>query len=117
MSSVLAPPPAIVAHTQALLPGAYREFLLRAVFAAMGGGRVRPTSWWRDPSRNREVGGHIDSQHQIGLALDLVADDPERVLDEAHALGIVGVDEGTHVHLQLLPPGMARQLGLLSIFT
>jgi len=47
-----------------------------------------------------------DSQHLLGLAADLVTDFPEAVAQRLDAVGLVAVDEGTHVHVQLLPPGL-----------
>jgi len=61
------------------------------------------TSWIRSKSRNAAVGGAANSRHLLGLAVDVVLDDPgARVFFESHAktLGLQVIDEGDHLHVQ-----------------
>lgn len=63
---------------------------------------ARVTSWWRNPQRNREVGGHPRSRHLLGLAFDAVL--PRGLigdyLADVRTVGLRGLDEGDHVHVQ-----------------
>ncbi len=66
------------------------------------------TSWYRSPARNLQVGGEPRSQHLLAFAADfgnLQAGERQRLVDLARHLGMVGVDEGDHVHLQMFPRG------------
>lgn len=68
---------------------------------------VRVTSWYRDPSRNRSAGGSEWSLHQLGLALDLALarGDYGIVKKAMQNAGLIAIDEGDHLHVQL---GSAR---------
>ena len=96
-----------------------RPQLLEFIFALLRL-RVPPSisvsSWWRSPQVNRAVGGLQDSQHLLGLALDLVvADrDVDELVNALADVGLVAVVEPTHVHTQLLRAGEARSLGLFT---
>jgi len=72
------------------------------------------TSWFRTPEVNRVSEGDPESQHLFGLAWDI--DTPRtlrgQVLDAARALGLVAVDERTHVHVQLFPRGALARAGV-----
>lgn len=62
------------------------------------------TSWIRTPSRNRFVGGHPQSQHLTGTAVDLVLDDTrktDQLIHAAQRLGMTPINEGDHIHIQL----------------
>lgn len=62
------------------------------------------TSWLRTPARNKQVGGHPQSQHLIGTAIDLVCDqedDKQPLMEAARKLGLIAFDEGDHIHIQL----------------
>ena len=65
-------------------------------------------SWWRGIAHNRSVGGHPYSQHLLGTAADFVPargwTNPELVA-AARRAGLIAIDEGDHVHLQLHPAG------------
>lgn len=70
------------------------------------GGRI--TSVDRTPQHNADVGGVSNSQHialpgEHGTAMDVVFPANQRgpALAEAHSRGWMGLDEGTHVHVQL----------------
>jgi len=66
------------------------------------------TSWFRTPKRNEKVGGHIMSQHQLGLAVDLVPDEDNsegywnEIEIDCERLGLVAVVKRTHIHVQAL---------------
>jgi hypothetical protein len=61
------------------------------------------TSWLRTPKRNTAVGGAATSWHLLGLAMDLVPDDPatrEQLIRAAKTLGLQVADEGDHIHIE-----------------
>lgn len=70
------------------------------------------TSWWRDHYTNITVGGHPDSQHRVGTALDLAPPDP-RLVQAMQMAGFEAVLEPTHVHVQAFPAGLLRRVGFL----
>ena len=104
-----APPAAVVT---AALPQ-LRSFVLRLVNVAAPPG-LQVTSWWRDRATNAAVGGHPESQHLFALALDLVAPDQRQLARQLRRVGLVAVEEGTHVHAQALPAGSLRRLGFFA---
>ncbi len=60
------------------------------------------TSWIRSPSRNKLVGGAVNSKHLIGLAIDIVLDNPAdnfAFIQTAQSMGLWTLDEGDHVHV------------------
>jgi uncharacterized protein YcbK (DUF882 family) len=59
------------------------------------------TSWWRSPWHNREVGGVANSLHMIGLAWDIAPASPENYR-RLRAMGLKVIDEGDHLHAQLM---------------
>lgn len=64
------------------------------------------TSWWRTRSRNRDVGGHVDSLHLIGLAIDIVLDSETDRAHFLHFVKRVGLkyieyDNSNHIHIQI----------------
>lgn len=83
--------------------------LLLGELPRVGGAGVRISSWYRDRARNAACGGHPRSQHLIGWAIDLV---PPRSVNQAalRALGLTVVDEGDHVHVQIVRSGVADAL-------
>jgi len=101
-----------------------REFVTRVQRIPVDG---RITSWWRTPAKNASVGGAINSQHLIGLAVDVVpvgapfSDEwAARVVTEAKQRGLIAGIEGDHVHLQRYAArdvapfiAAAREAGLL----
>ena len=61
------------------------------------------TSWIRSRKRNADVGGVADSRHLLGLAVDVVLDDPgtrEHFTKMATQLKLEVIDEGNHLHVQ-----------------
>ena len=95
---------ATLAHLQ-------RDFRRRFSTAGAGfGGRV--TSYIRSVEHNRRVGGHPRSQHLYGLAADIVPLVSERssLKRAMRAQGLVVIDEGDHVHVQLLRAGQLEHL-------
>ena len=61
------------------------------------------TSWIRSPKRNKAVGGAAHSMHLVGLAVDIVLDDPKQNYDCIQMATRIGglwmVDEGDHIHM------------------
>lgn len=68
------------------------------------------TSYYRDPATNRQVGGARLSQHLVAVAGDFAGPPAERqhLAQHARQAGLIAVDEGTHLHLQLFPAGTLR---------
>ena len=78
---------------------------------------LRVTSWHRTKAVNRACGGHPESQHLVGAAIDVV---PSRgkwaeVETAFRAEGFVVVRESDHIHVQAWPAGTLRTSGLLGI--
>lgn len=67
---------------------------------------ARPTSLFRDPEHNRQVGGVANSQHTAGTAGDFQIPPQQRAafIAQAKQMGYEAIDEGDHVHVEL-PPG------------
>lgn len=69
------------------------------------------SSWVRTAKRNASVGGSIYSQHLLGLAVDLVPDEPAKIPDimrDARRLDLVPIDEWEHkkhIHVQAMKAG------------
>ncbi len=119
-----APPPRhIVAFFERIIPGFWGRWLSAATWAlreidADIGGETIITSWYRSPSQNRQVEGDPDSQHLVGLALDVVPGKPSLALaiQEADArfaeAGFFPVPAQTHLHIQTFPAGLLRSAGV-----
>jgi len=79
--------------------------LVRGVIRAdQEGARFRITSWYRDPRNNERVGGNRASQHLVGLAFDL-APAGRRLTEILRSAGLIVVNEGDHLHVQVWPAG------------
>lgn len=89
------------------------EFLRRLGRIPVGPSLVA-TSWYRDHAANVRAKGAPDSQHLLAIALDVDGDELElaRFRRDAGVVGLVAVDSGSHTHVQLLPAGTARRIGL-----
>lgn len=111
--SVDAPPLYVVHTVEAWAPGFWDAFV-RAVWQGYGvwGRHMTVTSWWRSQEGNARKGGHPDSQHLIGAALDLVPADPALAAAMGSA-GFLSLTEWDHVHIQAWPAGLVRRVGLL----
>lgn len=112
------PPRAIVEAVDTKVPGIYSWFVYN-VESAVGDAPATLTSWYRNPQQNAEVGGHPESQHLVGLAADLVVArggpwSPEEVAARLRFLGLTVSAQPTHLHVQALPPGGLRRLGLVT---
>lgn len=110
-----APPLSVLWQVHDRVPGIWTDFVNRVVDSAAAvqpGDGLVITSWWRDPGTNRRVGGHPESQHLAGLALDVSGPGWQRFGQRARANFTV-VEYATHVHLQYWGPGVLRDTGLL----
>jgi len=113
------PPDQLVYSVDRLAPGIYGAFF-GALGEAHSGIRVTPTNYYRNKQQNERVGGAQGSQHQLGLAFDLVYPSyAERMeaITRMRRTGLVVIDEGDHVHVQAWPAPIAlralRSLGIL----
>ena len=81
-------------------------FLLHVhTIAGAFGGSV--TSWLRSTKHNAAVGGKLGSLHLVGLAVDLIFDDPAQKAHAAHYFARAGlwtINEGDHLHVQAWAP-------------
>ena len=62
------------------------------------------TSWIRSRSRNHKVGGHADSYHLAGLAIDVVLDnenDTDAFMARAKKLGYKPLKSKGCIHIQV----------------
>ena len=109
-----------------LVPGIWNHVLAAAgaVLTQIDEGNVGETivtSWFRSVNENRRAGGHPDSQHLVGLALDVVPGKgtSELALNEAaqifRGFGFIVEPESDHVHVQVFPPGILRPAGVLDV--
>lgn len=117
------PPQHVVVFWESLFPGFWARWLgaadsaLREIADDAGGDTII-TSWFRSPIHNQEVSGNPDSQHLVGLALDVVPGKPSLrfAIDEAAArfteAGFVAVPFTTHLHIQTFPAGLLRRVGV-----
>lgn len=102
--------------TQQQVLNAFRPAILRLVELASPAivpGTVI-TSWYRDAYTNRRVGGSDASQHRVATAVDLVPpshawQQTERWLQDN---GLVVVNEGDHLHVQLFQAGALERAGV-----
>ena len=118
------PPTHIVVFFERLFPGFWSRWLgaadsaLREIASDAGGDTII-TSWYRSPSQNRDVGGQADSQHLVGLALDVVPGKGnfKLAISEASSrfmeAGFVTVPAERHLHIQTFPAGILRRVGVL----
>lgn len=112
--SVVIPPQSIFFRVEQMAPGVYRAFITRLISAAsVTPFTVTVTSWWRGPSENLHAGGSPDSQHLIGLGIDLAPSSGQLVANLTNS-GLIAIDEGDHVHVQAWPAGVARSSGVLA---
>lgn len=102
--SLTAPPAQLVNA----FPDFYRWLLPRLNLIARSFPNAQATSWYRSPARNLEVGGAVRSQHLLGWAADFQGprDEAARMVELGRGLGLVGIDEGDHVHFQMYPAGV-----------
>jgi hypothetical protein len=118
------PPSHVVVFFESLFPGFWARWLGAADSAlreidAEGVDDIIITSWWRSLVDNRAVNGEPDSQHLVGLALDVVPakQNLRSAIDEAAAsfteFGFVAVPASRHLHIQTFPAGLLRSVGVL----
>jgi len=75
----------------------------QGVSAARVGISVTRSSYYRTIDHNREVGGAPASQHLLGLAMDFVGRDLERLAQRLTERGFVAIREASHLHVQAYP--------------
>jgi len=102
--SVQAPPAQLVNA----YPDFYRWLLPRLNLISTLFPNAQPTSWWRSNARNLDVGGARNSQHLLAWAVDFAGprDESRKLVAVAERLGLVAVDEGDHVHVQMFRAGV-----------
>lgn len=118
------PPVHVIQFFERLFPGFWGRWLgaadsaLREIAADAGGDTII-TSWYRSPSQNRDAKGLPDSQHLVGLALDVIPGKGSIQLGVNEAAGrfreagFVAVPFSTHLHVQTFPKGLLRKVGVL----
>jgi len=118
------PPREILDLFERLLPGIWQQWSDAAGQAlyqidADVGGETTISSWYRSSADNRRVDGHPDSQHLVGLALDMVPGKGTSKLAISEATGafreagFIAVPYDRHVHVQTFPAGTLRMAGIL----
>ncbi len=75
---------------------------------------LNATSWFRTPDANRGVGGARESQHLFGLAMDIQTSKAglRQTIGSARGVGLIPVDFGGYVHVQLFPAGALARAGV-----
>ena len=61
------------------------------------------TSWRRSKKHNDEIGGHPNSRHLYGWAVDVVLDNSEDTLsfiNECERQRLKAINESSHIHVQ-----------------
>jgi len=90
-------------------------FFFRLILVLQAHQDVVLTSWFRTVDANIAADGDPESQHLFGLAADVSV--PSRllpgVLAVARGVGLIAVNERTHVHLQLFPAGALARAGVV----
>jgi hypothetical protein len=81
-----------------------REFFLKA-YPIGEDLEVTITSFQRTRAENARVGGKPKSQHLLATAWDVAGPDQLVYAARARAAGLIAIDEGDHVHVQLFPGG------------
>ena len=62
------------------------------------------TSWIRSTKHNGRVGGKSGSMHLLGLAVDVVLDDPDQTdffILACNRIGLMALNEKDHIHVQI----------------
>jgi len=72
----------------------------------------RWTSWYRDEAKNRDVGGSFESQHRTATGIDIAPVPPLWWIDTIQRAGLIAVNEGDHLHIQLWPAGALARAGV-----
>jgi len=88
------------------------DFVQRASRAWGAEPGVTLTSFYRDPQFNRTIGGAPRSQHQVALAADFAGERTKlrHLAQHARAVGLIAVDEGSHLHIQFFRAGVGPRL-------
>lgn len=110
---------ALQAPPRALLLSGFQPFILEFFFRLVLVLRATPgvllTSWFRTVQANISEGGDEDSQHLFGLAADFEVPRVAlgHVLEVARGVGLIPVNEGDHVHVQLFQAGALARAGVV----
>lgn len=108
----LQPPPLAIASQIGLwIPGIWPVFVAAANRGLAEGHALAVTSWWRSPEENREVGGNVESQHLLGLALDVTAPNLPALASSLRSVGFHVVEESQHIHVQAYQAGLLGRAG------
>lgn len=68
------------------------------------------SSWYRDPSENALAGGVVNSQHMLGVALDLPPSRPNlETASNLRRYGFEVITESDHWHAEL-PPALEQRI-------
>jgi hypothetical protein len=86
------------------------EFVRRLNGVFFAGQRI--TSWHRTPERNAAAGGDRQSQHLFSLGIDVVGPNLNATQIFARRNGLIAVNEGDHLHIQLFPKGVLVRAGV-----
>jgi len=106
VSDLRIPPHTLVQAVDRAIPGIWPAFLNRVITGVNEANvRVGVSSWYRDRFSNARAGGSRQSQHLVGLGIDLVTDNVVALENALDAQGLVAINEGTHVHVQAFPAG------------
>ena len=111
---VLPPTLQIVSAFERWQPGFWTLWIRSFRAGASSAGGIKASSWWRSAPDNAAVGGARESQHLVGLAVDVEAADPARAAASFSRAGFTVVDEGSHLHLQTFQPGALARHGVFS---
>ena len=71
-------------------------------------------SWGRNERENEDAGGSFESQHRVWTAVDVrgPGSAPYWYQEQLRRRGLIVVDEGDHLHIQLWPAGALSKAGV-----
>ena len=105
---MIPPPPAVIRRVERRLPGFWQAWI-GSVRASLVPG-VTFTSWYRDPEQNALAGGVSNSQHMLGVALDLPPTRPNwETASNLQRHGFEVIAEADHWHAEL-PPALEQKI-------
>lgn len=102
------PPRSVIKRVEKRLPGFWRVWV-GAVQASLVPG-VTFSSWYRDSAANALAGGVANSQHMLGVALDLPPSRPNlETASNLRRYGFEVITEADHWHAEL-PPAIEQMI-------